>query len=162
MLGRVKLNNALLTCEQGNLNHITTCSHNRVLVSGERIVHHRCAATSYLQLKYHSKFWLTNISRVLSTWEKLNESEGCPLRLFFLRWNFYRRATFMGSRLEPIRKSSIYSEKRRTRAGTSKSPQVCQSYMYQISKSVLFSKLSCIFKKMLFSIERHVFRRIFL
>ena len=36
MLGRVKLNITLLTCDQGNFNQITAWSRNRTLVTGVR------------------------------------------------------------------------------------------------------------------------------
>ena len=42
MLGRVKLGNTLLTCDQGNFNQITACSRNRTLVT---VVRDTCTIT---------------------------------------------------------------------------------------------------------------------
>ena len=44
MLGRLKLDNTLLTCDQGNFNEITARSRNRN--SGERHVHYHCATST--------------------------------------------------------------------------------------------------------------------
>ena len=46
MLGRVKLDNTLLTCDQGNFNQITARSRNRALVTVVRHVHYHCATST--------------------------------------------------------------------------------------------------------------------
>ena len=51
MFGRVKLDNTLLTCDQGNFNQITTRSRNRTLVTVVRHVHYHCATST--TTKYH-------------------------------------------------------------------------------------------------------------
>ena len=45
MLGRVKLENSFLTCDQGNFNQITARSHNWILVT---VVRDRCSTTVLL------------------------------------------------------------------------------------------------------------------
>ena len=46
MLGRVKLDDTLLTCDQGNFNQITARSRNGILVTLVRHVHHHCGTST--------------------------------------------------------------------------------------------------------------------
>ena len=55
MLGRVKLDNILLTCDQGNFNRITARSWKRTLVSGERHMHYLCATSTPIVSNITSK-----------------------------------------------------------------------------------------------------------
>ena len=46
ILGRVKLDNIFLTCNQGNFNQVTTRSRNQTLVTVVRYVHYSCATST--------------------------------------------------------------------------------------------------------------------
>ena len=69
MLGRVKLDNTPLTCDQDNFNQITARSRNRTLVSGERhLLYHWGTITPiyYIILRFNRK--LLNLMKLIGNY----------------------------------------------------------------------------------------------